>query len=312
MHIPNGFLSDPVCTATTLASCTALGFGVARMRQTIDAPSSTLVPAPSSALLAATGAGLFAAQMVNFPIGDGASGHVVGAALAAILLGPWRGMLTMAVVLSVQCLLFGDGGLSTLGANVLNMAVLGTLSAAGLYGLVTRNFQGIRGQLLGAALASFGSVLASAAVCSLELAASGTYALANVMSAMISVHAWIALGEAVATVAVLAALSTLQSKNGMRFGRRAVFASLAIAVAVAGLLAPWASSAPDGLERVAHDLNFASQASMASWAIVPDYEAPGVTWPALAVALAGILGVAFVFVVSYTVDRTAKVRVRKH
>lgn len=312
MHIPNGFLSDPVCTATTLASFTALGMGVARIRQTIDTPSSTPVPAHSSALLAATGAGVFAAQMVNFPIGDGTSGHVVGAALAAILLGPWRGMLTMAVVLAVQCLVFGDGGLSTLGANVLNMAVVGTLSATGLNGFVRRRVLGTSGQLLGAALASFGSVLASATVCSLELAASGTYALGNVMSAMISVHVWIALGEAVATVAVLAALSTLRAENALRSGHRAIVASLAVAVAVAGLLAPWASSAPDGLERVAEDLHFASQASMASWAFVPDYEAPGIAWPALAVALAGILGVAFVFVVSYTVDRTAKVRVRKY
>lgn len=311
MHTPDGFLTDPVCTATTLASLTALGMGVARMRQTGSLPTDALLPVPSSALLAATGAGLFAAQMVNFPIGGGTSGHVVGAALAAILLGPCRGMLTMAVVLAVQCLVFGDGGLSTLGANVLNMAVVGTISAAGIYGLVTRNVAGTSGQLVGAALAAGGSVLAAAALCSLELAASGTYGLASVMSAMIGVHAWIALGEAAATVAVLAALVVLRAENPARSQRRAIVVSLAIAVAVAGLLAPWASSAPDGLERVAEDLNFASQASLASWAIVPDYEAPGITWPALAVALAGILGVAFVFVVGYTVDRTAKVRVRK-
>ncbi len=141
MHIPNGFLSDPVCAVSTAASLAALGVGFARARQTDDSRSA--------ALMAATGAGIFAAQMVNFPIQAGTSGHVIGAALAAILLGPWRGMLTMAVVLAVQCFAFGDGGASTLGANILNMAVAGTLSAWALYTLVAGRVSGTRGKLVG-------------------------------------------------------------------------------------------------------------------------------------------------------------------
>lgn len=303
MHIPNGFLSDPVCAATTLTSAAALGLGVARMRQSHDMRSSAMV--------AATGAGLFAAQMVNFPIGEGTSGHMLGAALAAILLGPWRGMLTMAVVLIVQCLAFGDGGLSALGANVLNMAVVGCLSASAIHGFVSGRLTGARGKLVGVAAAAFGSVLASAAMCSVELAASGTFGFASVLWAMLSVHAVIGLAEAALSVAVVAAVAAVAREGASVTKRRALAGALCAAVAVAGLLAPWASSAPDGLERVAEDLEFAGLAGDASWSLVSDYAAPGITWPALAVALAGIAGVAFVFVSAYTADRAARVRVRK-
>lgn len=303
MHIPNGFLSDPVCTVSTAASLAALGVGFARARQSDNSRSA--------AIMAATGAGIFAAQMVNFPIQVGTSGHVLGAALAAIVLGPWRGMLTLAVVLAVQCFVFGDGGASTLGANVLNMAVAGTLTAWALYTPITRRVAGARGQLLGAAVAAFGSVLASATLCSLELAASGTYPLAEVFSAMIGVHAVIGLSEAMITVAILALALAAGATHRPLSTRGVMACGLIAAIAVAGLLAPLASSAPDGLDRVAEDLQFAGLAT-SSWALAPEYAAPGVGWPALAVALAGIAGVVFVFVSSYTVGRSAMVKVRKH
>jgi cobalt/nickel transport system permease protein len=302
MHIPNGFLTDPVCAAATLTSVAALGVGFARMRQTDNSRSA--------ALMAATGAGIFAAQMVNFPVDHGTSGHVLGAALAAIVLGPWRGMLTMALVLAVQCFLFGDGGASTLGANILNMAVAGTLVAAVLYSWTTRHVGGTQGKLLGAAAAAFGSVLASASLCALELAASGTYSLPEVFSAMISVHALIGLNEAAISVAIVAvALAARASERSLSTGHVMV-GGLALAFAMAGLVAPLASSAPDGLERVAENLQFANLATP-SWAVAPDYAVPGVGWPTLAVALAGIAGTVAVFASTYTVGRTAKVRVRK-
>ena len=289
MHIPNGFLTDPVCTASTLAATAALGVGFARLRQ--------MDHSRSSALMAATGAGIFAAQMVNFPIGAGTSGHVLGAALAAIVQGPWRGMWTMAVVLTTQCCLLGDGGATALGANVLNMAVVATLVASGLYTLVTRSVAGANGKLLGAAAAGFGSVLASASLCSLELAVSGTHGLTEVLSAMLGVHAVIGVSEALVTLAIVAALAA-HSENRLPSSGRVAAIGLALAVAIAGLLAPWASSAPDGLQRVAQDLSIASLDT-------------GIAWPALAVSLAGIAGVLFVFISAYTVDRTARVKVRK-
>ncbi len=292
MHIPNGFLTDPVCTASTLAAATALGVGIVRMRHQDNSRAT-------SGLMAATGASIFAAQMVNFPIDHGTSAHVLGAALAAIALGPWRGMLTMVMVLSAQCFLLGDGGTSTLGANILNMAVAGTLTASILYSVATRCVAGTRGKLLGAALAAFGSVLASATLCAIELAASGTFGFADVLGAMLSVHAAIGLSEALLSVAVVAIALSAQSERPLST-RRAGWAGLALAVVLAGMIAPLASTAPDGLERVAQDLSFAELATT-SWSVMPDWAA--------AMPLAGIVGVLFVFVSTYTVGRTATAKI---
>ena len=266
MHIPNGFLSDPVCTVSTLAAAGSIGYGIARMRRDQNVRGA--------ALMGVTGAGIFAAQMVNFPVAGGTSGHVIGAALAAIALGPWRGMLTMAVVLAVQCLVFGDGGLRVLGANVLNMAVVATLVSWGAYQFTSRRVAGTPGKLLGAGTAAFASVLAAAALCSLELAASGTHAVGEVASAMLSVHLVIALCEAIITTAVVAAAIALASQPRLATPGSLVTVGLAAAIVVAGLLAPLASSHPDGLQRVAEDLNFAALATD-SFAIVPDYTAQG-------------------------------------
>jgi len=302
MHTPDGFLTDPVCTVTTLASAGAIGYGFAQIRESDNSRSA--------ALMAATGAGIFAAQMVNFPVDGGTSGHVIGAAIAAVALGPWRGMLTMAVVLAVQCLVFGDGGLRVLGANVLNMGVVATLVSWGVYQFTTARVSGTPGKLLGSGAAAFASVLAAATFCAAELAISGTYGAAEVFSAMLSVHLTIALCEAIITMAVVAAALAILAEKRVLSTRGIAIGGLALAIAVACLLAPWASSHPDGLERVAEDLNFASLAT-SSFAIVPDYEAPGIAWPAAAVAVAGLLGVAVVFAGSYTLGRTARVRVPK-
>jgi cobalt/nickel transport system permease protein len=261
--------------------------------------------------MAATGAGIFAAQMVNFPIGHGTSGHVLGAAVAAIALGPWCGMLTMAVVISAQCMLFGDGGTSALGANILNMAVVGTLVASGLYTVATRAIGGTKGKLIGTALAACGSVLAAAGLCSVELAASGTYAFADVLGAMTSVHALIGVSEALISVAIMAAALSVGSAKRPLSSRQLMFGGLAAAVAIAGLLAPLASNSPDGLERVAADLGFANLASENPWSVAPDYQTPGIVWPALAVALSGLAGVFAVFATTYTLNRTATAKVPK-
>jgi cobalt/nickel transport system permease protein len=303
MHIPNGFLTDPVCAVSTLASAGAIGYSFARAREAENSRSA--------ALMAAMGAGIFAAQMVNFPVDGGTSGHVIGAALAAIVLGPWRGMLTMAVVLTVQCFAFGDGGISTLGANLLNMAVVATLVASFLYQATTRRLSGAGGRLLGAGLAAFGSLSAAAAMCSLELAASGTYGLSQVFTAMMGVHLVIGLCEAAMTMTIVAAGLAIVNEKRVLSTRSVIIGGLTLAVIVAGLLAPVASIRPDGLERVAGDLNFADLAT-SSWSLAPDYEAPLIAWPALAIAIAGIGGALFVFVATYTVGRTAKAWVRRH
>ena len=179
------------------------------------------------------------------------------------------------------------------------------------YQFTTRRVTGTHGKLLGAGAAAFGSVLAAAAMCAAELAASGTHGLATVLAAMMSVHVMIALCEAVITMTVVAAALALVAENRVVSTRGVMIGGLALAVVVAGLVAPFASHRPDGLERVAVDLNFADLAT-SSWAVAPGYEAPLVTWPTLAVAIAGIGGALFVFASTYTVGHTAKVLVRKH
>jgi cobalt/nickel transport system permease protein len=145
--------------------------------------------------------------MLNFPVAGGTSGHVLGAALAAILLGPWLACLVLAVVLLVQAFLFADGGVSALGANVLNMGVVGALGAGLVMGVAMRVLPRTRRAFLGAtAVASWLAVVAGAIACSFELALSGTVPLGTVLPAMVGVHALIGVGEAVVTVAAVSAV----------------------------------------------------------------------------------------------------------
>ena len=305
MHIPNGFLSDPVCAATTAATVAAVAASVARMRQ-----QSQWANGP---LLASTGAAVFAAQMVNFNVDHSSSGHLLGAGLAAIVLGPSAGVLAMAVVLLAQCLMFGDGGLTALGANVLNMGVVACLTSYGVYGLTRRAMPGKTGAILGAGLGACGSVMAAATACSLELAGSGTSSLSDTLSAMLGVHAVVGAVEGMATAAFVALLtstvpSALADPGSVARGSSKRLASTALlgALAIAIFAAPLASSAPDGLEKVALTLGFADLAGpSAAWAVAPDYATPGVAWQPLAIALAGLLGVAVVYAASYAIGRTA-------
>jgi cobalt/nickel transport system permease protein len=158
-------------------------------------------------LLGVTAAFVFAAQMLNFPVAGGTSGHFLGAALAAILLGPWLACLVLAVVLTAQAFVFADGGVTALGANVFNMGVAGAL-VVGLLFVGTRELlPKTRPVLLAlSAGAAWLAVMVGATLTSLELAASGTVPLGTVLPAMLGVHAVIGIGEAVVTVAALSAV----------------------------------------------------------------------------------------------------------
>jgi len=305
MHIPNGYLTDPVCAASTAASLAALGIGLAKLRR-----ANQMAP-HGPALMAATGAGIFAAQMLNVPVASATSGHLIGAALAAVLLGPSRGMLTMTVVLCVQCFVFGDGGARALGANVLNMAVVATLVASAIHAAILSRVAGSGGRMLAVAAAAFGSVLAAATTCSLELAASGHVELLPVLSAMLGTHAIVGIGEAAVTLAVLACLESVLVRRSFAQTESSTLGGALVAACLVAAFAPFASQLPDGLERVATDLQIASAAGD-SWSLLPEYAAPGIPWPALAVVLAAVMGAALVAASTYGLGRTAVVRVRKH
>ena len=144
------------------------------------------------------------AQMLNFPIAGGTSGHLVGAALAAILLGPWVGALIMSCVLIVQCLIFQDGGLLSLGANIFNMGLVASFVSYYVYRAIGKLIGDSRkGMLLGGLVAAWGSVFAASIFCAIELAVSGTSPIGIALPAMAGIHALIGIVEGLITVAVL-------------------------------------------------------------------------------------------------------------
>lgn len=291
MHIPDGFLSLGVLLACWALA--ALGIGVALWR------SGRALGGRQAPLMGVLAAFIFAAQMINFPVAGGTSGHLLGGALAAILLGPWAGMITLATVVSIQALGFQDGGLLAVGANVLNMGVIAPLVGYGIYRGVAALARGRRwGLWAGGLAAAWGSVVIAAVATAVELALSGTVALGVVLPAMAGVHALIGVGEGLITVGALAFVAVvrrdlLDPRAASSGGLRWAAAGLALALAVV-LLAPLASPHPDGLERVAEDHGFSDAAQEAPFHIIPDYVFPGVSDQNLATILAGVVGVVMV------------------
>ena len=199
LHIPDGFLSGGVAAVAAILAIAAVAYGLRVANVELD---DARVP-----LLGVLAAFIFAAQMLNFPIAGGTSGHFLGATLAAVLLGPWLACLVMAVVLAVQAFAFADGGISALGANVLNMGVLGALLAGFLLVAATRVLPRTREAFLGTVtVVAWLAVMAGAAATAVELSLSDTVPLGTALGAMLGVHALIGIGEAVITAAAVAAV----------------------------------------------------------------------------------------------------------
>ena len=305
MHIPVGFLDAKTIAATTALS--AVGLGVA-LRQVNTAARSRRIP-----LIGLTAAFVFAAQMLNFPVAGGTSGHLMGAVLAAVMLGPAAAVVVMTSVLIVQCLLFADGGLLALGANVFNMAIVGTLGGYTVYQAVRRLVRGGHGTLMAAAFASWCSTLLAATCCAGELAWSGTVGWAAGFPAMANVHMIIGIGEGLITALVLAAIAgtrpdLLQTDGHPETARTRLSWAIWGLVLSAGLVlfvSPFASSWPDGLQSVAAALGF-EQRALAEPLLSPPlggYGFPGIGSPAAATALAGLVGTVVVFFLSYFLSR---------
>jgi cobalamin biosynthesis protein CbiM len=196
MHIPDGVLSPQVCAASAAVSFAAVGYSLRRLKNSL-ADRTVPLTGMMSALV-------FAGQMVNFPIGlfglPSVSGHLMGGVLAASMLGPWAGCLAITLVLSVQCLLFADGGIVALGVNVLNMGVVGALGGYAVLAAIRKLFgEGLRGTLAGAVIASWLSVVAASALFCAEFQLSylnGPYDLRSIFTLMVTFHSAIGIGEA--------------------------------------------------------------------------------------------------------------------
>jgi cobalt/nickel transport system permease protein len=199
MHIPDGFLSGGVAGALAVVAVAVVLWALRVADRNL---TEAQVP-----LLGVVSAFVFAAQMLNFPIAGGTSGHFLGATLAAVLLGPAAACLVMAVVISIQALAFADGGISALGANVFNMGILGALIAGFLLAAAVRAMRPERPTYLAmVGVFSWVAVMVGALATSLELSISGTIPLGTVLPAMLGVHALIGVGESVITVAAVSAV----------------------------------------------------------------------------------------------------------
>lgn len=196
MHIPDGFINLGTAATTYLVSAGSLGYGLRRANKKLGEGH---VP-----LMGVMGAFIFAAQMLNFPVIGGTSGHLIGATLAAILLGPWAAVVIMTCVLIVQSLIFQDGGLIALGANVFNMGVIASFTGYYLYRGVVSLVGGKRmGRVIGGFIGAWASVFLASVACSIELAISGVVPIVVALPAMAGIHALIGIGEGLITIVVL-------------------------------------------------------------------------------------------------------------
>ena len=290
LHIPDGFLTLPVAFTFWIITIIFINFAI---RKTRGQFGERQIP-----LMGIMAAFIFAAQMINFPVAGGTSGHLLGGALAAIVLGPWAGMLVMVTVVSVQALFFQDGGLVVMGANIFNMGIITTLIGYGLFRGVTNRGKNL--QLTIAGIASWMSVVAGALLTAFQLWLSGTTPLRIVFPAMLSVHMLIGLGEGLITVAALTFI--FQTRPDIligintKGGRGWILAGTLITFLVL-LISPFASVNPDGLERVALDLNFIDRSTSAPFRVISDYQVPILGESGISTFLAGLIGVMLVSVV---------------
>ena len=196
MHIPDGFLTANTWVPAWIISIGGIGYCIRKVGQLLK---DRVIP-----LMGVMSAFIFAAQMLNFPVAGGTSGHLLGGVLAVVLVGPYAGAVVIAIVLIVQCLVFQDGGLTALGANIFNMSIVGSMGGYLIYNLVRKAIGSDRGIIIGAAIAAWLSVVAASSACAVELAMSGTSPLKVALPAMALVHMLIGAGEAIITYLVVA------------------------------------------------------------------------------------------------------------
>ncbi|WP_431902904.1 energy-coupling factor ABC transporter permease [Nonomuraea sp. bgisy101] len=331
MHVPDGFFNAATSISAGVVAAAGVAVCLRGARRELDDRT-----APMAGLVAAF---IFAVQMLNFPVAAGTSGHLLGGALAAILVGPYTGVLCMTVVLLVQCVFFADGGLTALGINVVIMGMVTVLVGWGLFQLVTRAAKGKAAISAATFLAALVSVPVSALAFSLLFAVGGTAPIdaTAVAAAMGGVHVLIGIGEALITTATVGAvlavrpdlvygargLSTplvLKGADGTtspvdaapaarpaaRGIRPFLVGGIGVTLVLAGLVSFYASSNPDGLEAVAENKGFLDQATdhlFGSWALA-DYGDVG----GIPVGIAGVVGVGITLIVAGAVAFAARRR----
>ncbi|MFE3035986.1 energy-coupling factor ABC transporter permease [Streptomyces canus] len=326
MHVPDGFIDAPISAATGVVAATAVAVSLRGARRELDERT-----APLAGLVAAF---IFAVQMLNFPVAAGTSGHLLGGALAAILVGPYTGVLCVSVVLLMQGILFADGGLTALGVNITDMAVVTTVVAYAVFRGLVKVLPRRRGSITAAAfVAAVLSVPAAAVAFTLIYAVGGTtdVSIGKVATAMIGVHVLIGIGEAAITALTVGAVVAvrpdlvygargLRQKLKLRVGgelvdvpdtapvaarshRKVWITGLVTSVVLAGFVSFYASASPDGLEKVAADKGIDAKAEKHASSDSPlaDYGVRDVENARLSGGLAGVIGVGVTVVAGSTV-----------
>ncbi|MFH8728668.1 energy-coupling factor ABC transporter permease [Streptomyces termitum] len=320
MHVPDGFINAPVSAAAGVVAAGAVAVSLRGARKELDERV-----APLAGLVAAF---IFAVQMLNFPVAAGTSGHLLGGALAAVLVGPWTGVLCVAVVLLMQGVLFADGGLTALGVNITVMGVTTVVVAWAVFRGLRLVLPRTRGGVTAATfVAAAVSVPASAAVFTLVYAVGGTtdVPVGKVLTAMLGVHVLIGVGEAVITALTVGAVLAvrpdlvhgargLTAPLKLRVGGELVDAApaadpgpatagspkklwaggLLTALVLAGVVSFYASASPDGLEKVAADQGIDAKVeehAAAADSPLADYGVRGIGSARLSGGLAGVIGV---------------------
>jgi cobalt/nickel transport system permease protein len=304
MHIPDGFLSIQVSIFLWLITILVVGYALKRVG--VDLGERQV---PIMGVLAAA---IFAGQMLNFAVAGGTSGHLIGAALATILLGPWAATLVLTCVITIQALIFQDGGLLVLGANIFNMAIVGVTVSY----MVFRTVNSLAGGrswsvFVGGFLAAWVSVEVAALGTALELALSGTSPANIAIPAMGGIHALIGVGEGLITVGALAFLRAsrrdlLKSSEAAPIRGRLVWVVGLVLVLLLAVASPLASRHPDGLMWVASRYGFLNNEQNPIFKLIPHYLFPGVQNKTLATILAAILGAVIVFGVALGVAYTRR------
>ncbi|MFF7974082.1 energy-coupling factor ABC transporter permease [Streptomyces sp. NPDC007905] len=335
MHVPDGFINAPTSAVTGVVAAGALAVSLRGARRELDERT-----APLAGLVAAF---IFAVQMLNFPVAAGTSGHLLGGALAAILVGPYTGVLCVSVVLLMQGVLFADGGLTALGVNITDMAVVTTVVAYAVFrGLLAVLPRKRRSVTVASFVAALVSVPAAAVAFTLMYAVGGTtdVALGKVATAMIGVHVLIGIGEAVITALTVSAVIAVRPDlvhgarglrqrlrlrvNGelvdapaptapvaARTSRRTLWITgLVTSLVLAGFVSFYASANPDGLEKVAHDKGIDKKAEKhtASDSPLAGYGVKDVSDARLSGGLAGVIGVGVTVVAGSAVFWTVRRR----
>lgn len=288
MHIPDSMLNGMICPVTSIVS--TVGVSVASFA------AMKMQEKPKASYFAAMTSFVFAVQMMNFPVQNGTSGHLLGGVFAAAMLGIPFGVLSMALVLAIQCLIFSDGGLTVLGANVFNMSIIG----AGMGGLIhpllakpQKDNRMMNSLALG--ITAWMSVLLAAFACSIELAISGTIPFKDVIMSMLGIHTLIGIGEGVITVAGY----NLFYQSPLARNEQTLKVPFVSAVLIGLLLSPFASGFPDGLEWVAAKYAFLHEAAPAFVGPMPNYVIPAISNEAISTGLSGFLGVLISFAIGW-------------